>query len=490
MAQRKFKYAFFSAVLYLVIFFLGSAAFIISMQETQYGIAGRALAQSAGHERLRLEAAVNGEIALVLKMADSPIVQRYFLNPDDSEIRDIAFAEFAGYRRIFMPKSIYWVNDIDRKLYLNDSYSYTVDPDDPADYWYVMTLNGKELFNFNINHNPYLNVTNFWINAPVYNNDGKPIGTLGTGVAVDAFIDTVFRNYSGSEPLYFFNKSGEITGAPDQNLVTRKVKLDAELGRTGNIILSRINELDSVHAQYFKVPGGIAALVSIPEFEWYVCLINSIGIKDVLGTSLTILFAAMLVVVAGIIIIFNLIQYNFELNRERNYYRNISIVDGLTGIYNRRFLEESMDRIIKSLGRTGGELSVLMMDVDYFKKYNDTYGHNMGDICLKTMANTFAQSIVRADDFVARYGGEEFIIVLPNTSEHGAETVAERVLVNIRERNIPHQNSEAAACVTVSIGCMTSAVLHSHSAADFIKKADEALYRSKQDGRNRFTAAR
>jgi diguanylate cyclase (GGDEF)-like protein len=166
----------------------------------------------------------------------------------------------------------------------------------------------------------------------------------------------------------------------------------------------------------------------------------------------------------------------------------MSITDALTGIYNRRFLEESMERIIKSLSRSGANLSVLMLDIDYFKNYNDTYGHNMGDACLKTLANTFVQSVVRANDFVARFGGEEFVIVLPNTNERGANTVAKRILNDVHERNIPHAKSDVASYVTVSIGSVTGKVIHTYTGADFIKKADQALYISKQNGRDRYTA--
>ena len=486
---KKYKYAAFFTVLFLIIFAVGGLAFFLSMRGIMYTNMGKELSQAVSNEKLRLEAAVNGEIAIVLKMAESPLLQQYFLDPYNPELEKIAFAEFAGYRRIFIPKSIFWVNDIDKKFYLNDSYSYTVDPDIPENYWYNMTLNKTEMFNFNINYNPNLNVTNFWINAPVFDSNRKPIGILGVGIEVSAFIDTVYHNYSGNAPLFFFNKAGEITGALNKNLVTNKVKLENELGKTGTFIFSMLGNLENSEIQYFRVPGGIAALGAIPEFDWYICTIIQISMKDTLNTSITMLFAAMMVVLAGIFIIFNLIQSNSELHKERNIYREMSISDPLTGIYNRRFLEENLDRIIKSLSRSGGKLSLLMLDVDYFKKYNDTYGHNMGDSCLKTLANTFNQSITRTEDFVARYGGEEFVIVLPNVDERGASTVAERVLNNIRERNIPHEKSDAASCVTVSIGGVTSSVTHSHTGADFIKKADSALYMSKQNGRNRYTAA-
>jgi len=160
--------------------------------------------------------------------------------------------------------------------------------------------------------------------------------------------------------------------------------------------------------------------------------------------------------------------------------------DALTGIYNRRFFDKNMKRVISSLSRSDCLLSLLMIDIDLFKRYNDTYGHVEGDKCLKIVAQTLSRSITRADDFVARYGGEEFVIVLSNTGEKGARLIAEKLLENIRDRNIPHEQNDAANCLTISIGVTTGKVTHTHSADDFVKKADEMLYKSKQNGRNRY----
>jgi len=161
--------------------------------------------------------------------------------------------------------------------------------------------------------------------------------------------------------------------------------------------------------------------------------------------------------------------------------------DALTGIYNRRFLEDNLKRIIGSLSRSGDVLSVLMMDVDFFKKYNDTYGHSEGDTCLIAVANAIKESLSRPDDFAARYGGEEFVVVLPNTDEMGARFLAGRILENIRSKNIPHEKNQAADHVTISIGVTTCHAERTQSGDDYIKQADIALYQSKESGRNRYT---
>lgn len=162
--------------------------------------------------------------------------------------------------------------------------------------------------------------------------------------------------------------------------------------------------------------------------------------------------------------------------------------DELTGIYNRRFMEESLKNIIRTLSRSsGGMLSLLIMDIDYFKGYNDTYGHNAGDACIASVAKALKDSIMRDGDFAARYGGDEFVVVLPNTDESGARLMANRLLENVRALNITHEKNCVSSCVTLSVGVTTGRVEFKHIGVDYIKRADEALYVSKQTGRNRYT---
>ena len=163
--------------------------------------------------------------------------------------------------------------------------------------------------------------------------------------------------------------------------------------------------------------------------------------------------------------------------------------DALTGIYNRRYFDEKLPRLMKTLSRSNSLLSMMMVDIDFFKNYNDTYGHSEGDRCLKAVAKALTEGITRTDDFVARYGGEEFVIVLPNTDENGACFVAKKLLENVINLNIPHENSAAASCVTVSIGVTTGRVDHAQTGEEYINRADAMLYESKSEGRNRYDFA-
>jgi len=161
--------------------------------------------------------------------------------------------------------------------------------------------------------------------------------------------------------------------------------------------------------------------------------------------------------------------------------------DALTGIYNRHYMEATFQNIMHLLSRSAGQLSVLMLDIDFFKYYNDEYGHDKGDVCLKEVAQTLSRAVTRKGDFLARYGGEEFIVVLPNTGEAGARLIANRLLDCVRRLKLPHAGSDLCDYLTVSIGVASGKVLYTQSSDDFIKRADEALYMSKQGGRDRYT---
>jgi diguanylate cyclase (GGDEF)-like protein len=131
----------------------------------------------------------------------------------------------------------------------------------------------------------------------------------------------------------------------------------------------------------------------------------------------------------------------------------------------------------------------MMIDIDFFKRFNDTYGHSAGDVCLKSIGKALESSLNRSDDFVVRYGGEEFAVILPNTDEEGACFMAENLLKNVRNCNIPHEKNDVAKCVTISIGVTTAKVSFRQKAEDYIKRADDMLYTSKHNGRNLYSYA-
>jgi diguanylate cyclase (GGDEF)-like protein len=140
----------------------------------------------------------------------------------------------------------------------------------------------------------------------------------------------------------------------------------------------------------------------------------------------------------------------------------------------------------KELIRNKGILGILMIDIDNFKKYNDTYGHQEGDVCLRKIAQAIKKSCNRPRDLVGRYGGEEFIVFLPNTDIKGVIVVANRILKNIRNLKIPHESSPTADVVTVSIGALSIPCDKNTELDMHVFMADNLLYKAKKNGRNRY----
>ncbi|WP_426342826.1 diguanylate cyclase domain-containing protein [Pseudoduganella sp. S-14] len=180
------------------------------------------------------------------------------------------------------------------------------------------------------------------------------------------------------------------------------------------------------------------------------------------------------------------VRTHLTLKRQSDAMRELTLTDALTGVANRRSFNEAIQNEWRRCARSATPLSVIMIDIDYFKLYNDAYGHLAGDSCLKQVADTMLQCAGRSPDLLARYGGEEFVILLPQVDAQGAETVAERILASVRALAIPHRMSSAGDTVTVSLGVATLLPGKGGTPDALVRCADNALYRAKKDGRNRY----
>lgn len=179
------------------------------------------------------------------------------------------------------------------------------------------------------------------------------------------------------------------------------------------------------------------------------------------------------------------IANQIEAKKNRDELKRMNNADPLTGLSNRRHMDEFLTYQLPAMLRTKSPMSVIMIDIDFFKQYNDNYGHTQGDKCLKKVAGILASQVNRATDLVARYGGEEFVVVMPATDESGAESIAEKMRIAILDAQIAHENSEVADQITISLGVSSLNPEKTDTTIEqLLESADKALYRAKQRGRN------
>lgn len=214
------------------------------------------------------------------------------------------------------------------------------------------------------------------------------------------------------------------------------------------------------------IRGGISVtLPFIPQIPLMALIIGhfSIGLAGVIGIGI----------------------FGIKLDRANESLRRQAVLDALTGIPNRRSFSE---HILKEFNRSQREkyaLAIIMADIDNFKFYNDTYGHSVGDECLKNVAQAISKTLKRPGDFCARYGGEEFVIILPNVLKEGAMVIAEEIRKSVLNLGIVHEKSLPLGIVSMSLGVATLASNQSISHEKLLKQADKALYIAKEKGRNR-----
>jgi two-component system chemotaxis family response regulator WspR len=174
-----------------------------------------------------------------------------------------------------------------------------------------------------------------------------------------------------------------------------------------------------------------------------------------------------------------------ELMETNSELKRLTQVDGLTGLSNRRYLNDSLDAEWKHLARLRAQFSLLMIDVDHFKLYNDTYGHLAGDEVLQKVAGVLKGVCRRSTDIAARYGGEEFAVVLPSTPGPDAQALGQAAAAAVEALHLPHARSATSEWVTISVGVATRIPTRGEPPSTLVKIADEALYEAKRSGRNR-----
>ena len=242
------------------------------------------------------------------------------------------------------------------------------------------------------------------------------------------------------------------------------------------LALGRADELDTLypfHTEPSDIGHGVRAE------NW--CVMPLVGKRHYLAIDAGPIYAAD----GQLLAVIETLRDVTEQKLAQTALERLATLDGLTGIANRRHFDERLQNEWSRASRANAPLSLIMADVDYFKRYNDTYGHQQGDECLKAVSAVLQRLAVRVSDLAARYGGEEFAVILPNTDLKGACEVAERIRAEVEAAALPHGGNEVAPCVTLSLGVATLFPDAEGQSKTLVSQADQALYQAKKEGRNR-----
>lgn len=355
----------------------------------------------------------------------------------------------------------------------------TLQANDPRDRWYYRVRNMTTPYEINVdvdmaNHDDLT----FFINYKVYDYDNKFIGVAGVGLRANAIIqliDTYQQRYD--RRIYFVDKTGRLTltgsnGGPEGARAGERL---ADLASTRELRTALPQPAEGSYEYVAQGQGHFLDVRFIPELNWYLYTDKreDKALSDIRSSLYANLLICLLITLAVMVLLSQVVR------RYQQHIEALATIDTLTGLPNRRGFDLLAAQTLREALRDRQPLAALMFDLDHFKRLNDTRGHLAGDLVLQGFAKVL-QDALRKADIVCRWGGEEFIVLLKSDSE-GARRVAEKVLMQTEHR---HYNYEGhSISVTVSVG-MTS-VQNDDTLQLLISRADKALYRAKETGRNR-----
>ena len=285
----KNKILVFSIIFLSTLTIIGAFVYFISIRQLGQENWKQELSQLIDNKKLSIQTSVNKDIALAMKWADSSVTKEFFSNPTDSTLKKLAFDEFNSYKNSFSSNTNFWANDVDKGFYSNGEFSYTVNPKNKDDYWYNMTLYETKKYNFNINYNAKLNQTKLWINAPVFKNN-KPVGMVGTGIVLDAFIASAYDSVNPNVNIYFFNKKDEITGAKNKEVMTKKLTMTEYLPEFSDTIKKSLDSLNNSNKVEFKVGNKQCILTYISTLDWYMLAYVPLTYNVIRNSTISMIF--------------------------------------------------------------------------------------------------------------------------------------------------------------------------------------------------------
>ena len=270
-----------------IVFFWGRISFRNKSNET--------LRHASELKVLEFSASLSEQLTLVRQMIKSPSIASFMENPSDEVVQGMAMQEFSAFQNSFLSKSLFWVSDADHKFWQDMEMKYLLDPEDPATYWYKMTMYETEEYNFNINYNPDLDTTMLWVNAVIRNKAGTPVGIAGTGIPLTDFIDSMYSNLPKEIEMYLYNDNLEITGSKDRSILAEHLE-----------IYSRMPELKGTNVvpksiTLFNGPKSQFALAPLDLVSWHMAMAIPFTVAEFFKNALTPISVCLVILIIFVV---------------------------------------------------------------------------------------------------------------------------------------------------------------------------------------------
>ncbi len=433
-----------------VIFILVSVALIGGFSLHEFHRNSEENLRSVGEiKRLEFDAGFKSEVALALQLSRSQVVVRHFEDPADETMRELALQEFQVYMDAFLGKSVFWLSVAEKDFYSDMAFSYHVDPSNPDDYWYNLTIFETDVYNFNINYNPTLGKTMLWVNVPVRNGSGTVVGMVGTGIPIGDFTDTMFSTLDKDIVMYFYNQQLEITGTRGDERLEDKVPVTDSLPELEglNLAVDEVTFENMLSGTYMFLPFeeiGWTAVLHIP-FTFGQFLRNSS--KPLVIFLLVNFFIWLYATIRALVLplrnlegaVRNLTTEGADLSKRVPPTRNvvIDIFKGLIGGFN-TFIENLQGAVthVKQsnliLVEAGGRTADCVMDVlSSIDEANSCMGIVADNV--NTQMESVDGTVRLVGDMVRDIGELYELVAVQTEGEQQAATVVEEMLRNISD---------------------------------------------------------
>ncbi|WP_198264994.1 sensor domain-containing diguanylate cyclase [sulfur-oxidizing endosymbiont of Gigantopelta aegis] len=406
-------------------------------------------------------------------MAQDTFVRDWIINGEQDEKAIIRFLKEIQIQ--YGTITSFFVSEKTRKYYHSSGVLKVVSKINQQDSWYFRVQNMHQDYEINVDvDTAKKQAYTIFINHRVYDYNGVYLGAIGVGLAVEAVKSLIedYKNRYGRQ-IYFIDTQGNLTLRGTSHHGTENIRQEQGLSIFANEILSSANSSFN-----YEKEGKKTYLNSrfVPEFDWYL-IVEQQQDEDEMRIQNTLIINLLVSAVISLIIIF--LVY-LLISRYQHKLETMAATDKLTGAANRQIFEMLFSQARTQAKRRDSHLSMIMLDIDYFKQVNDTYGHPTGDVVLKKLTHIIKENI-RESDILFRWGGEEFLIILPECDQQKAVYIAEKIRSSVENESIKFAGKSLS--ITISLG--VASLLANDHADELVSRSDKALYKAKENGRNR-----